>query len=129
MNDEKASIIVNVQYITGTGLIYRDIKRLLRMVGQTLWLASSTILLCYSEWLELRHIMWNTKSVSIKSLLHYISCSITFLLIYFVAWVIIDIVLGYLFEEYISIFWRGLMGMTIALFFMKQCTISSPYKS
>lgn len=52
MNDKKATIIVNVQYITGTGLIYRDIKRFLRMTGQTLWLASSTILLCYSEWLE-----------------------------------------------------------------------------
>lgn len=52
MNDKKASIIVNVQYITGAGLIYRDIKRFLRMTGQTLWLASSTIWLCYSEWLE-----------------------------------------------------------------------------
>ena len=50
-DDKKATIIVNVQYITGTGLIYRDIKRFLRMVGQTLWLVSSTILSSYSEWL------------------------------------------------------------------------------
>lgn len=50
MDNEKVPIIVNVQYITGMGLIYQDIKRLLRMSGQVLWLALSTISLCYSEW-------------------------------------------------------------------------------
>lgn len=43
MDDEKTPIIINVQCVTGTGLIYLDIKHFLRKIGQTLWLMLSTI--------------------------------------------------------------------------------------
>lgn len=59
LEQEKQSFIINIQCVTGTGLLYQDIKHiikcLVKLIGHLIWSVLSTIWLCYSEWWDSLH--------------------------------------------------------------------------
>ena len=59
LEQEKQPLIINIQCVTGTGLLYQDVKHiikcLVKLTGHLIWSVISTIWLCYSEWWDSLH--------------------------------------------------------------------------
>lgn len=61
--------------------------------------------------------------------MHYLSCAITFLLVFYLLWVLVDIPLKPFCNGLLKPVYRNLIGITVSLVILINFfTISSPYK-
>ncbi len=61
--------------------------------------------------------------------MHYLSCAITFLLVFYLLWVLVDIPLKRFCKGLLKPVYRNLIGITVSLVILINFfTISSPYK-
>ena len=61
--------------------------------------------------------------------MHYLSCAITFLLVFYMLWVLVDIPLKHFCKGLLKPVYRNLIGITVSLVILINFfNISSPYK-